>query len=136
MYQHPHLRAYLAGIVVPTFVLPLFLVAFAFARLVRDVPVPFERVLVFPLALMPILWGAWNVLYFLLGAPSRLPLGFFGALFFLLFSPLGYFLSRVVLGLTFPLPLFLGTVIPGGLVAYYLIWKYLVAFFNRLLGLA
>ena len=31
---------------------------------------------------------------------------------------------------------FLGVVIPAGLVVYYLIWKYLVSYFNRLLGLA
>ncbi|MBI1749471.1 MAG: hypothetical protein HYR59_02290, partial [Acidobacteria bacterium] len=95
-----------------------------------------ERVVVFPLALLPILWGAWNVLYFLLGQRLRLPFGFHGSLFFVVFGPLGFFLARFVLDLSFLPPGFLGVVIPSGLLVYYLIWKYLVSYFNRLLGLA
>ena len=136
MSQHPYLRAYLAGVAVPTFLLPFMLVLFFIGRFVYDVPAPFERVIVFPLALAPILWGAWNALYCRLGLSSRLDFGLYGAFLVLLFAPLGYFMSRAVLGLTFPFPLFLGVVLPAALIAYYLIWKYLVAFFNRLLGVA
>lgn len=136
MNTHPHLRAYLAGIAVPTFLLPLGLCVFAVARFVYHIPIPLERGLIFPLALLPILWGAWNVLYFLVGTHLRVPFGVFGALFFLLFGPLGFFLAHFVLDLSFLPPGFLGLVIPVGLIAYYLIWKYLVLYFNRLLGLA
>lgn len=134
MNPHPHLRAYLAGCAVPTFVLPLFLGMYALGRFAYEIPIPFERVMVFPLALLPILWGAWNVVYFLLG--SRLPIGLHGAILILLLGPLAYFLSRVVLDLSFPFPVFLGVVYPAILITYYLVWKYVVSFFNRLLGLA
>jgi hypothetical protein len=136
MTTHPHLRAYLAGIAVPTFFTPLGVCAFAIARFGFGIPVPIERAIVFPLALLPLLWGAWNVLYFLLGERVRLPFGFHGSLFFVVFGPVGYFLAGHVLDLRFLPPGFLGVVIPAGLLVYYLIWKYLVSFFNRLLGLA
>jgi len=136
MNTHPHLRAYLAGIAVPTFLTPLGACAFAIERYRFGLVVPIERVILFPLALLPIFWGAWNVLYFLLGERVRLPFGFHGALFFVVFGPIGYFLARLVLDLSFFPPGFFGVMIPSGLLAYYLIWKYLVSYFNRLLGLA
>ena len=136
MTQHPYLRAYMAGVAVPTFVLPIFLGLYALARFAFHVPVPIERLMVFPLALLPFLWGAWNALFFLFGMRLRVPLGIFGALLVPLLGPLAFYLSGTVLGLTLPLSLFLGGVLPFLLVAYYLIWKYFVGFFNRLLGLA
>jgi len=136
MNTHPHLRAYLAGIAVPTFLTPLGVAAFAIARFGFGIPVPIERVVIFPLALLPILWGAWNVLYFMLGQRLRLPFGFHGSLFFVVFGPIGYSLAHLVLDLSFFPSGFFGVMIPSGLLAYYLIWKYLVAYFNRLLGLA
>ena len=45
MSQHPYLRAYLAGVAVPTFLLPFLLVPFFIGRIVYHVPVPVERVL-------------------------------------------------------------------------------------------
>jgi hypothetical protein len=137
MNTHPHLRAYLAGIAVPTFLTPLVVCGFAIEHFRFGVAVPIERVLIFPMALLPVLWGAWNVLYFLLGQRLRLPFGFHGSLFFAVFGPIGFFLARFVLDLSavFTLPFF-GVMIPSGLLAYYLLWKYLVSYFNRLLGLA
>ena len=136
MNPHPYLRAYLAGAAVPTFALPLFLVMFVVVRLVYAVPIPIERVLVFPLALLPVLWGVWNTLYFRFELQRRIPIGIYGPILILLFGPFGFYMSRNVLGLTFPLPFFLGVALPGLVVIYYLFWKYFVAFFNRLLGLA
>ena len=52
MNTHPYLRAFLAGTLVPTLVLPLFLAAFIVVRLVLQVPVPIERGLIFPMAVV------------------------------------------------------------------------------------
>jgi hypothetical protein len=135
MSPHPYLRAYLAGVAVPTFVLPLFLVMFAFGRFVYNVPIPFERVIVFPLALLPVLWGVWNTLYCRFELHRRIPIGFYGAILILLFLPVGYAMSRVVLEWSIPVPFFLSVILPLAMIMYYLLWKYAVAFFNRLLGL-
>jgi len=135
MSHHPHLRAYMAGCVFPTFVLPFFIVGFVFGRLIYHVPIPIERFAVFPLALVPILWGAWNVVYLLFAAPRGLPLGIHGAIFFLALAPLAYYLSGAALGFSLPFDLFL-KLFPVGLIGYYLLWKYLVGYFNRVLGLA
>jgi len=135
MNHHPHLRAYLAGVAFPTLVLPLFLVLFILGRLVYDIGIPIERVAVFPLALLPILWGAWNALYFRAGVGRAMPLGLHGAILFAVFAPFGYMMSHFVLNLTLPFSLFL-KLYPVGLIVYYFLWKYLVAFFNRALGLA
>ena len=71
MNQHPYLRAYMAGIVVPTLVLLVAVTVFTFARYVCNVPVPIERVIVFPLAIVPNLWGLWNIIYIALLAPRH-----------------------------------------------------------------
>src|SRR5262245_19614962 len=47
MKTHPFLRAYMAGITVPTVALLFGMMAFVVARYVYDVPVPIERVIVF-----------------------------------------------------------------------------------------
>jgi hypothetical protein len=137
MNTHPHLRAYLAGVALPTFLTPVGVCVFAIARFGFGVPVPIERVIIFPLASLPIIWGAWNVLYFLVGTRLRLPIGVFGMFIFVFFGPLAYFLIPHVLpDLGLILPRLLPAAIPAGLLAYYLLWKYVVAYFNRVLGLA
>src|ERR1035438_5594957 len=89
MNTHPYLRAFLAGTFVPTLILPLFLTVFIVVRLILQTPIPIERGLVFPMALVPILWALWNVLW--LGSHSRthLPIGPHGALLPLLLMPAG-----------------------------------------------
>ncbi len=57
MNPHPYLRAYLAGVFVPTLILPLMLTAFIVLRLVLQVPFPIERGLIFPMALVPAALG-------------------------------------------------------------------------------
>ena len=69
--NHPYLRAYMAGIVVPTAFLLVGMTAFTLARFVFEVPVPIERVVVFPMALIPNLFGVWNMLYVGLRSRSR-----------------------------------------------------------------
>ena len=144
--NHPYLRAYMAGIVAPTAFLLVVMSAFTLARFVFDVPVPIERVVVFPMALIPNLFGAWNVLYVALG-PRRLSIGAHGALLPFVLSPLGLTLGTV-LGViridqdgvhafqAIRLPFVRGVfVLPLAVAVYYLVWKYIVGFFNDLVGI-
>src|SRR5271169_2109677 len=80
MDQHKYLRAYMAGIVVPTIVLVIGVTAFCIARYVYDLPVPIERLMIFPMAAVPNLWGLWNVLYVALRPRWQHPIGLHGAL--------------------------------------------------------
>jgi hypothetical protein len=135
MHQHKYLRAYMAGIVAPTMFLLVALTAFIVARLVYRIPIPIERTIVFPMALIPNLWGVWNMLYVRLQKRRPVPIGIHGALLVLLIVPSGLVLGRL---LDFELPgpnlAILG--FPAALAAYYLVWKYLVNFLNELLGIA
>jgi hypothetical protein len=148
MNTHPYLRAYMGGIVAPTVFLLLVLTAFCTARFVFQVPIPIERVIVFPMALVPSLFGLWNMFYLWLRPRRHLPIGLHGALLPFVLAPLGFMLAT---GLGF---LTLGSngvvwfeqlVVPYhyiafgfaiALIVYYLVWKYLVGFFNQMLGIA
>jgi hypothetical protein len=136
MNKHPFLRAYLAGICVPTIFLLVVATGFTFLRYLYNVPIPIERVIVFPMAVVPNLWGAWNLLHKAFLA-RRFSLGFFGALLPLLLAPLGYFVAHL---LEFPIPHPVLALAPIGLcvavILYYLVWKYLVSFLNTELGIA
>src|SRR5215472_13946671 len=101
MHQHKYLRAYMAGIVAPTMFLLVVLTAFIVARLIYRIPIPIERMIVFPMALIPNLWGLWNMLYVRLRGSSSLPIGFHGALLVILVVPSGFALGRM---LNFELP--------------------------------
>ena len=63
MSNHPYLRAYMAGISVPTPLLLIPLTAFFVARFVYNIPIPVERVIIFPMAIIPNLFGVWNMLH-------------------------------------------------------------------------
>lgn len=148
MNTHPYLRAYMAGIFVPSLMLLVVLGAFVIARLVFQLPTPIERVIVFPMALVPNLFGLWNVLYLWLRPRRHFPLGFHGALLPLIMAPIGGaiacwlgFLTIGVRGITwfdaitapyYVLAPWLGV----GLVVYYLVWKYIIGFLNQMLGIA
>ncbi|HJY87061.1 MAG TPA: hypothetical protein VKE24_09515 [Candidatus Acidoferrales bacterium] len=134
MSRHPYLRAYLAGIALPTMFLLVGITAFCIARFVYHLLIPLERFIVFPMAVVPNLWGAWNMLYVWLRARRRVPLGLFGAALPFLLAPLGFLLGRA-LGLEFPPPKII-VFFPIALIVYYLAWKHLVGFFNELLGIA
>ena len=148
MNTHPYLRAYMAGIVVPTLVLPLLLTGFIVARIVIQVPTPIERVLIFPMAIVPSLFGLWNVLY--LGSHARInhPIGLHGAVLPLLMAPVGALVatSLGVLQLDSSGVIWFqvcrvsyALIAPGFLVAmavYYLVWKYIIGSLNSVLGIA
>lgn len=132
MNQHIYLRAYLAGIAVPTVFLLVVMTAYAVDRYVFNLPVPVERVIVFPMAVVPNVWGLWNVLFFALRPRLQLSLGLHGALLPILLAPLGIVFASL---LDFPIASLAAHVwpvaAPVALIAYYFAWKYLVGFLNR-----
>lgn len=148
MKTHPYLRAFMAGIVVPTLVLPILLLAFIVLRFGMKVSFPIERGLVFPMALVPGLWGLWNILWEWSHERTRLHLGVHGSLLPLLMLPAGALIgthvgvlslaqTRVIWFSAVTLPytliaLFLAVAVA----AYYLVWKYVVGYLNRVLGIA
>ena len=147
MNNHPYLRAYLAGIFVPTLVLPLLLTAFIVVRIVLKVPVPIEQALIFPMAAVPSLFGLWNMLWLGSHQQTHLPIGLHGAILPILLMPMGattaICLGVLVLGshgatwfnacqvpYTLIAPCFL-----AALAVYYLVWKYIVGSLNRVVGI-
>ena len=136
MQSHIYLRAYMAGVTVPSVLVILMLACFVVLRFGfgYNVPIPIERFLVFPLAIVPGLWGLWNMLYIVVRKHWRIPLGLHGALVPLVAGPLalgnallaGFEISRSAL-----------TIFPAGvalaMLVYYLAWKYLVGFLNGVL---
>jgi hypothetical protein len=137
MNQHPYLRAYLAGIAVPTVFLLVIMSGYCVLRYVYDFPVPVERVIVFPMAVVPNLWGLWNILYIALRPHLQLPLGVHGAILPILLAPLGIAVAGL---LHFPAWALVSHVwpiaAPVALIVYYFAWKYLVGFLNRIQQLA
>lgn len=137
MNKHPYLRAYLAGIAIPTAVLLLVMTVYTIVRYVYAVPVPIERVIVFPMAAVPNAWGLWNVLYVAFLEKRHVSLGIFGGALPLLLAPGGYGVTRL---LNFTVPEGVLHVAPFGLaiglIVYYLVWKYFVGFLNAELGIA
>lgn len=147
MKPHPYLRAFLAGAFVPTLILPLMLTGFIVVRLALQFPLPIERGLVFPMALVPSLWALWNMLWVGSHPRTHLPIGVHGALlpFFLLpgGALLATHLGILTLGsggvtwfrsVDVPYSL-IAPVFVAVLVGYYLAWKYVIGFLNRTLGI-
>ena len=148
MNTHPYLRAFLAGAFVPTLLLPMMLLGFIVSRLMFEVSIPIERGLVFPMALVPCLWAVWNMLWVGSHERTHLPVGLHGALLPLLLMPAGAtagtclgilaigehgvtWFQNLYVPYALIAPLFL-----GALAGYYLAWKYIVGFVNRVLGIA
>jgi hypothetical protein len=147
MNTHPYLRAYLAGAFVPTLVLPLLLTVFIVARIVLKVPVPIEQAMIFPMAVVPSLFGLWNMLYLCSHMRTHLPIGLHGAILPMLMMPVGASVAScfgvLVLDaqgvtwfqawrLSYAL---IALCLLAALAGYYLVWKYIVGFINRVLGI-
>ena len=131
MNRRRYLRAYMAGSVLPTMFLLVAMVAFTMIRYVYNVPIPIERVIVFPMALIPNLWGLWNMLYVWLRQHRNIPIGLHGALLVGLIVPAGIGVAKL-LGFSLPYR-FLAVIGPvAALSVYYLLWKYVVKFLNEL----
>ena len=134
MRTHPLLRAYMAGIAVPTPLLIAVVTGFTIARSAFRVPVPLEHVIIFPMAVVPNMWGLWNMLRVAAGAGDRWPIGLHGAVLALLLMPLGLGLARLF-AIDIITPGLVAAFAPVVLATYYLAWKYLVAYCNRVLGI-
>lgn len=144
MRPHPYLRAYMAGIVVPTLFLLLVVAVDAYHHYYFEVPNqfviplsarPLARAYLFPMAVVPNAWGLWNMLHLALGSRLRLPLGLHGAILVLLLIPGGVALARLFDDFTIQMPFAL-PMVPIGMAVYYLSWKYLVGRLNAELGIA
>jgi len=137
MDKHPYLRAYLAGIAVPTVFLLVVMTAYTLIRYVYDVPIAVEKVIVFPMAAVPNAWGLWNVLYLAFVQRRHFSLGVFGGVLPLLLAPGGYAVTRL-LNFSVPAEVFhvAPFALPIGIIVYYLAWKYFVGFLNAELGIA
>ncbi|PYX91710.1 MAG: hypothetical protein DMG67_09180 [Acidobacteria bacterium] len=99
------------------------------------------------MALVPNAFGIWNIVYVWSRPHRHLPIGFHGALLPLILATMGAFgaacggfLTVGTHGVTWfqaiSVPYFL--IVPwflAGVVVYYLVWKYLVGFLNRELGI-
>ena len=144
MKSHPYVRAYMAGIVVPTLLLLVSVTVYACFRFYLEVPsqfvlempaAPLERAIVFPMAGVPNAWGLWNMLYLALKPRIRLSIGLHGALLPLFLIPggmvLAYLLDVFTIQLWYAVP-----IIPIGMGIYFLMWKFLVGFLNQEVGVA
>src|SRR5262249_5964656 len=107
--------------------------AFTVAQYALHIPLPFERVIIFPMTLVPNLWGLWNILWVGLLAPRRISIGLFGALLPFLLAPGGLLLAHLF---AFTIPRVVPYFFPVGVIVYYLAWKHLVARLNAIIGVA
>jgi hypothetical protein len=148
MNSHPNLRAFLAGVFVPTLILPGMLGLFLVVHYAFQQSFPVERGLVFPMALLPALWGLWNVIWKWSHPTTHLSLGAHGAILPLLMLPAGALIASclgiLALGASgviwfqvvhVPYAL-IAPVFAAGLAVYYLVWKHVVGFVNQTLGVA
>ena len=134
----------MAGIVVPTVFLLVLVAVDAYQKYYFEVsnqfviPLasrPLDRALLFPMAVVPNVWGIWNMLYLRYRERLPLSLGVHGSLLVPLLIPGGIalagFFDSFTIQWQFALPMF-----PIGMALYYLAWKYLVAFLNAEVGIA
>ena len=148
MDQHRFVRAYMAGVTVPAAFLLVALTVFCIARFVYNIPIPIERTMVFPMALIPNLFGVWNMLYLAVRERHHWNIGLHGALLPFLLVPAGALLAHL-LGVIEHVPngvVYFSAVhvpywriallFPVGVTVYYLVWKYIVGFLNRTVGIA
>ena len=139
MRPRPYLRAYMAGIVVPTLFLLVIMTTYAFTIFYLGVSRQFERPLtraiVLPMAVVPNLWGVWNMLYLATKSRTRLPLGVHGSLLVVVLVPTGVTLARLLDVFTMPWLVAL-ELVPVGMAVYYLVWKFLVGALNHEMGIA
>jgi hypothetical protein len=113
----------MAGVLLPTWALLIVLSPYVVAHAMYRTPPGLDRAIVFPMAVLPNVWGLWNVLYVCLRLRQRVPIGVFGPI--LLFSwlrPVSHFHLRLDLG--FYTLRHAAAAIPLISAVYYLAWKY------------
>jgi len=144
MRPRPYLRAYMAGIVIPTLALLVIMSIDAYHVFYLEVPSqfvfglparPLERTILFPMAIVPNLWGVWNMVWVATKSRTHLPVAVHGSLLPLFLVPAGILLGRTLelfhIQMWYALP-----ALPVGMAAYYLAWKFLVGSLNQEMGIA
>jgi hypothetical protein len=138
----------MAGTTLPSILMLVLVTVFSIGRYVFKLPFPLERIMIFPMAVVPNLFGIWNMLYVAMPPERRLPLGAHGALLPFIIAPLMLAVATSLGLLTFAandmvwfevlrVPYTVGlAILPMGVAVYYLMWKYIVSFFNAVLGIA
>ena len=134
MRRHPYLRAYMAGLLIPSWVLLVVLAAYVAGHFANHLPAGLERLIIFPMAVVPNLWGIWNTIYVALGLHRHLSIGAYGALLPLLLMPAGLGLTAL-LHLRFYTVADAALLLPAVIAAYYLLWNYGVSAVNRIVDL-
>jgi hypothetical protein len=130
--SHRYVRAYLAGVALPTIVVCAagFLIVGPFDRFDLSV----QRALILPLATNPFIWGFWNIAWVALSPQRRAPIGWHGAVLAVLLVAVGVLIGSR-LGVSDITPQAGAAVLPPIGIAYYLLWRYGVAFLNSVVGL-
>jgi hypothetical protein len=131
--MHPYLRAYLAGVALPTMVVPLVVVGLAFFHPTGH-PFHVEDVLIFPIGLVPNAWGLWNMFYVWLRRHREVSAGLFGAGLVLVLGPMALGI-QLALGKMLWTPAVVAVGLPATIGLYYLAWKHFVARLNDVLGI-
>jgi hypothetical protein len=132
MRSHRYVRAFLAGIALPTLVVcAAELVAILFFDRMEP---RIQRALLLPVATNPVAWGLWNVAWVACGRRWRVQIGWHGAILAALLIGVGVFLAGR-LDVSEVTPQRAGAVLIPIAVAYYLLWRYAVSFLNSVVGL-
>lgn len=128
-----YLRAFIAGLVLPSVIVPLGILSALTVHKPQLLENPFVH-------FIPIIWGIWNILFFayfnrVLPGNLNTRLIITGAILGLLVAACGIFWVGIpdIIGLTNQLrylPLILGPVL------YAILWRYIVKPLNELLGLS
>lgn len=131
--MHPYLRAYMAGVALPTMVVPVVIVGLSLLQPTGH-PFHIEDVVIFPIGLVPNAWGLWNMFYVRLRTRWEVPAGLYGAFLVVLLAPAAFGI-QLMLGKMLWTPSLVAIGLPMTLAGYYLAWKYVVARFNDVLGI-
>jgi hypothetical protein len=134
MRRHPYLRAYMAGVLLPSWFLLIALTGYMLGHMTGHIPAGLERAIIFPMAVVPNVRGLWNVLYLILPVRRRLSTGAFGALLPVLLFPAGIALTTL-LDLRFYAVGRGAAALPAVIAIYYVAWNYGVGSLNRIMDL-
>jgi len=126
----------MAGITIPTMMLIFIMIVFSIVRYINTGSISIEKIIVFPMAIVPNLWGLWNISYVYLRRYRYVSIGIHGAVLALVQVLLAFGIAKLV---SFEVPGLVASTFPLGLpivvIVFYLVWKHLVAFFNAVLGI-
>jgi hypothetical protein len=127
---HRYVRAFLAGIGLPTIVV---CVAGLIAVVMFDgLAPPIQRAILVPIAVNPVIWGLWNVLWFASGS-RRLPLGWHGTILGVLLVAIGVLAAPSLQVSAITPEAGAAAALPTG-IAYHVLWRWGVASLNSVLA--